>query len=226
MPTTVEGLLLALLFVAPGLLFELGLERRLPYWRTPVADRVLRFFATSLLLHLLAAWPTYRLWHAYFSSANTLRAHRNLPWPLWVAAAAYLLVPFVLGYILGGLVRKGARLTSLVIGMDPAPKAWDAVFGPRDRAGYVRVRFTSGTWMGGIWGSDLGPNGSAFASSFPATEDFYLPISVLVNASTGELVLDDQGQAQTRYWGLLIERSKIDVLEFQAFPPQPEESSP
>ena len=46
------------------------------------------------------------------------------------------------------------------------------------------------------------------------------------NPRVGAVVLDDQGQAQTRYWGLLIERSKIDVLEFQAFPPQPEESSP
>lgn len=38
MPSTLDGLLIALLFVAPGLQFELGIERQVGYWRTRLSD--------------------------------------------------------------------------------------------------------------------------------------------------------------------------------------------
>ncbi len=60
MPSSLEALLVAVLFVAPGLMYELGIEVQVGYWRTSLADRALRFFVQSVLLH--AALLPLSLW--------------------------------------------------------------------------------------------------------------------------------------------------------------------
>ena len=72
MPNTSEALIIALLFIAPGLLYELGIEREIGYWRTSLADRALRYFATSTIIHALAARRVW-VWRSYLAAQQTPR---------------------------------------------------------------------------------------------------------------------------------------------------------
>ncbi len=218
MPTTAEALLVTLLFIAPGLLFELGIEREIGYWRTGIADRTLRFFATSTVFHTLAAPATFALWRAYLVDDQVLARVGALPWPLWGALFGYLIAPLALGTLVARRAQAGSRWVWPIIGRDPAPKAWDSVFGQPGRHRYVRAKLAEGGWVGGLWTTPEGAPG-AYASSFPHGEDLYLPLQVDVDPRTGAVLLDAHGRPQVRQWGLLIERSKVELIEVQDIAP-------
>src|SRR4051812_48881651 len=64
MPDTLQGLAIGLAFLIPGVAYELGIERLVGYWRTSLADRVLRFFLVSSILQAAFAPLTFAFWHA------------------------------------------------------------------------------------------------------------------------------------------------------------------
>ena len=215
MPNTSEALIIALLFIGPGLLYELGIEREIGYWRTGLADRTLRFFATSTIIHALAAPATFWVWRSYLAEPHGLSAYSLLPLPLWAAIVAYLVLPLLVGVAVGRGARGQRPWLRPIIGRDPTPKAWDHVFGQPVRRGYIRLKLSDGTWVGGLWISPGDDQPGAYASSFPQPEDLYLPVQFDVDPRTGGILLDAEGKLRLREWGLLVERSKIEFIEFQ-----------
>jgi hypothetical protein len=205
MPSTTEALIILVLAIAPGLLFELGVERGQAYWRTSFSDRLLRFFAWSFLLHALLLPISHWLWNRHLAdgwSAGTIPL-----WPLYAAALAYTFVPMFLGHVVGGRSRVGAGLRRLILGADLPPRAWDHLFAARP-GGYVRACLVDGTWVAGTW---------AFSSSYPAEDDFLLDRRVRCDPLTGELLLDDEGFPVAIGWSLLLRRVDVGRIEFQEF---------
>jgi hypothetical protein len=59
----------------------------------------------------------------------------------------------------------------------------------------------------------------AYSSSHPDAEDLLLSPRIACDPRTGELVVDpDTGETVSVDWDLLLERSEIDLLEFQPIP--------
>jgi|SRR5579871_4305402 len=235
MPQTLEGLAIGLGFLIPGVAFELGIERIVGYWRTSLADRVLRFFAVSVFLQALAAPVTYIVWRHYLHDteaehrasvwAGAARRYTHLPLLGWIALIAYPAIPFIAGLVTGRLARNRpeSRASQLLVGRDPAPRGWDYLFGRADMAGIVRARMRDGIWVAGIYAAKDGSTRRGYASSFPVSEDVYLPVRVEVDPTTGQLRLD--GDTPIRLpWSLLIKREDIDLLEFLEVAPDPPDS--
>jgi hypothetical protein len=235
MPQTLEGLAIGLAFLIPGIAYELGIERVVGYWRTSLADRVLRFFAVSALLQALAAPATYIFWRRFIRDAGHSheslfavagRRYTNLPMLGWIALIAYLAVPFLLGIGTGYLARRRPTnpASLLLVGRDPAPRGWDYLFGRADMAGIVRARMRDGSWVAGMYAVNDAGNRRGYASSFPITEDVYLPMRLQIDTATGELQLVDDAPIRLP-WSLLIKRDDVDVLEFLEVAPDPITSS-
>ena len=183
MPATLEALVILVVAVAPGLLFELGLERQQSYRRTPTGDRILRFVSWSLLLHA-AAFPFTRwLWVHHLRDVDWKVDDVPL-WPLYVGAIVYAFVPLALGAWLGSRRSLPSQLRDWILGPHQPPRAWDEVFNEK-KVAYVRVCLRDGTWLAGTW---------AYTSSFPAPEDLLLD-RLQCDPGTGALTLDDAGHA-------------------------------
>lgn len=213
-PTTFSSLVIAVAFVAPGLLYEQGIERSLGYWRTSLPDRVLRFFCESLILQGVATPVTFLLWSSYFRSGFD---RTRVNWVLYGAALGYVVVPLVLGYLVGWGVKRHpeAAWVGPLFGRDPAPRAWDYLFASSPR-GYVRARLKlDGHWVAGTFAADSVSGRGGYASSVVGTDDLYLPTQVRCNNQTGELTLDEEGSPMPMRWGLIICRADVDVIEFQ-----------
>jgi hypothetical protein len=230
---TVQGLVIGLGFLVPGIVFELGIERVVGYWRTSLADRLFRFFAESVIFQAIAAPLTYLVLRHYavlpsgrHSTLWGQATHRygHLPWLAWLAGVGYVLVPFVLGFGAGSLVRAvpDGWLSRVLVGRDLPPRAWDYLFS-RHPAGIVRARMKDGHWVAGLFTSTEDDARIGYASSFPAAEDLYLPIRVEIDPGTGE-VRTDGGRPVTLPWALLLRRDDVDLLEIfeTAGPGQPE----
>lgn len=181
-PTTGEALLVLLLAVLPGAMFTFGFERQAGAFGVTLADRVLRFVAVSTAFTAAYAWPVFLARNPLLS--GDLDAGRFAL--LWVSAVVGLSLPLVCGTTIGALyatrrtragwpwLRRGlltpdreTRLLRWVLGPDPAPRAWDHVFSERPTA-YLRVRTTSGGWVGGAFASE------SYAGGFPQDGDLYI----------------------------------------------------
>lgn len=225
---TFQGLAIGLGFLVPGIVFELGIERVVGYWRTSLSDRLFRFFAESVVLQTVAAPITYAVVRRYdaFPSkphvtlwAQVSLRYSHLPWLAWLAGVAYVLVPFLLGFGAGLLVRGSpdGRLARVLVGRDLPPRAWDYLFSRRP-AGVVRARLKDGSWVAGLYAPTEDETRIGYASSFPAAEDLYLPNRVDIDPSTGEVRTTD-GRPVTLPWALLLRRDDVDLLEiFEAQP--------
>lgn len=211
MPSTLEALAIALAFLAPGLSFEQGIERRVGYWRTNLADRTLRFFLISTLLQVLFFPFTFSVWATEFRGVDW-STMSTPPWIAWIAMLAYIIVPFLAGTYVGHRAAHGDGWVRFVVGSSPAPRAWDELFCGQRGHGYIRARFKSDhRWVAGVWG---------YASSFPNSEDLLLSYQLECDPVSGELVLDDDGSPRPVQWALLIQREDVDDLQFQPFPDQ------
>jgi hypothetical protein len=83
----------------------------------------------------------------------------------WLVARTWYYVESSLWYtrVSAGLSdRLGLRRS-----WDPTPSAWDFAFS-RGAAGWVRVRFADGTWLGGWFGAE------SYASSFPNPQELFV----------------------------------------------------
>lgn len=104
---------------------------------------------------------------------------------VWLAVTAALALPLAAGSALGGLyatrgTRAGwtwvrrfvdadgeARLLQLVLGRDPAPRAWDHYFSERPTV-YLRVRTQDDRWLGGLYAA------KSYAGGFPQDGDLLI----------------------------------------------------
>jgi hypothetical protein len=118
-------------------------------WGVSLADRLLRFVATSALFHLAAAPLSYVLWRDYLRNGFT-GPDPTLPLWLWLVAGIYVALPIALGVVIGQGALKGHKLALRLAGSNAAPTAWDFLFSPSPN-GWVRCKLKSGTWVGGAF---------------------------------------------------------------------------
>lgn len=202
-PDSFSSAVLFFALVAPGLLFEVGLARRLNYLRRSLADRLLRFVAWSLLLDALLL-PLIVVVASQVPRDVDVIGGGDLVL-LWVFAVFLTVGPFLLG---SRIAQSGSRVRHWFLGRDPAPLAWHELWGglPRDRDTYLRVRLREGgTWIAGRW---------AYSSDEP--EDLLLAPRVECDPVTGAIAVDPEtGYPQVVQWNALLRASDLDRIEVQ-----------
>lgn len=229
MPDTLEALAVVVLAVLPGAMYVWALEREIGRWGITLADRVLRFVAVSAIFQALWLPATYALRSEYVHKKveqngvvrfeNRVASGESLPSWLALVPIVYLAIPAIAGTLASKAVRgqsDAARFWGRVlVGRDPAPRAWDFLFSPRP-AGLVRMRLKNDEthpWLGGLFG------GSSYAAGYPEQpQDLYLEETYQM-ASDGSFVEED-GDLVPLGSALLIRWEEVDLLEF--FPTQAE----
>jgi hypothetical protein len=208
MPTTFAALSVAVLAILPGALYSWSLERLTGRWGIGLADRTLRFIGISAIFHAVSAPVTYWLWANWWPMAQ---AGASLPLWLWLIVVAFIGLPLLAGYLSGEGVRRQRRWARLLLGPDPAPRAWDAVFRPGS-SGWIRLRLKSGRWLGGAFAQ----NGDrrSYAAGYGDVQDLFLSLTVAVDPNTGEFCLDSQGSVVVHQGGILIRWDEVEYLSF------------
>jgi hypothetical protein len=222
-PDTFEALAVTLLAILPGALYTWASERETGAWGIKLSDRVLRFVGVSAIFLAFYAVPLRWIWNHYLHIAtatsngktvfvNQVANGGDLPRGWWLIPILYVVVPFLLGTLVGRIVaqrRTYPRAARILAGANPAPTAWDDFFSRRPGA-FLRVRLTKdagGDWMGGRFGKE------SYASGYgeePA--DLYLE-QVLRLTSDGEFQKDSQGRVVRTGFGALLRRDNIDIIE-------------
>lgn len=210
---TFEALAVAVIAVLPGGFYSWAYESRLGRWGVGLADRLTRFAATSLVLHLLAAPLTYAIYTDHVRSGALARG--DAPLWLWPVAAGYVAVPGIAGLVVATGVRRGWPWARLLTGPAPAPRAWDYFFSSRP-AGFVRLRLKSKVWLAGTLEEVPGGRRS-YAAGYPDPQDLYLVRTLDIDAETGVVALAGPVGAQRPVLldvGLLVRWDEVEYLEF------------
>jgi hypothetical protein len=200
-PSTLQQVILLVLFILPGITYQFVRERM----RGPVpgerdlAERILRALTASIVLdaiYLIAIgpWlvhmikPSGRPWFAAAATEPRQAAAVSLALFFAIPAAAALAVGII------ERLRHPSRF-------DPVPTAWDGAFRQRT-TGFVRARLKSGTWVGGWYGT------RSRASAYPNPPDLYL--------EAGYVMLDDGsfGPRVQATGGVYVSMTDVEVLEF------------
>lgn len=210
MPETFQALAVLALALLPGALYVWAFERFTGAWGVRFSDRILRFVEVSAVLHAILAPLTYWLWMEFIVSGRL--GAGEAPPALWLVALTYVGVPIVAGTLVGIGTRNQANWTRLITGPEPAPRAWDHLFGARPD-GWIRLRLKSGPWLAGAYTRETETHKS-YAAGYPEEEDLYLVESVEVDPDTGEFHLDEDGAPVARGSGILVRWSEVEYLEF------------
>lgn len=211
---TFEALAVFLLAGLPGALYTWAFERQVGQWGATASDRVLRFVAGSAVFHAIFAPVTYWVWLRFVHSGR-LAGHGPVPLYLWVIALGYVAVPFLAGTLSG--TRCASRppdwSSRVVNGPNPAPRAWDHVFGHRQNLAWVRVKLKSGPFMAGLY-ANLGSERS-YASGFPYDQELFLLRAAQMDSSTGKYILDSAGRPTVEPFGILVRWDEVEYLDIQ-----------
>jgi hypothetical protein len=194
LPTSLVALGIILVAVLPGAIYTWAFEREAGSYGVTLADRTLRFVAASTLVHLLFAWPEYVVFRVAVE-----RGHRILAGQfalLWLVLLLLSVLPAAAGTMLGGLyasrtmrtswprlrrwltAEREQRLLRILVGRDPAPRAWDDLFSERLHC-YLRVRTTGDKWLAGKFAS------ASYAAGYPNDPDLLLEEACEVDQETG-----------------------------------------
>lgn len=214
MVTTFEAIGVFVLAGLPGAMYIWGWERQVGQWGISAVDRLLRFVAGSAILHAMFLPVTYVVWERFIRTGRLKAAH-DIPLWLWPVAIGYVFVPYLAGIVAATTLRsrrKWARRAShLLNGLDPAPRAWDHVFGPPSQTAWIRLKLNDGTWLGGRWVRfDVD---WSYASGYPYDQELYLCQSVGVNGTTGAFLEPVETGP-----GVLIRWSEVQYLVWDAEP--------
>lgn len=208
MPNTFQAVAVVAVALLPGALYVWAFERQAGRWGIGLGDRLLRFAGGSALFHAAAAPLTYWLWSTQW---EIVRSGEPVRWWLWPIVIAYVAVPALGGTIIGLGVRREKRWTTLFTGPDPAPRAWDHLFGQKPD-GWIRLRMKSGVWLGGAY-ADANDRRS-YAAGYPEPQDLYLAAAAEVDPDTGEFLLDGDGNVVLLDGGILVRWEEVEHLEF------------
>lgn len=196
-PSSIVAAGILLLAVLPGAAYTWALERQVGSFGVTLADRSLRFFGSSVVFHAVLAWPEYGVYRMFIEGPpdGPTRAFAAL----WGATITLLVIPFVIGSLLGGLYRtrstrdqwswvrrwiaseREQALLRFALGHDPAPRAWDHLFSTR-KSTYVRVLTTDGDWIGGGFAD------ASYAGGFPNDADLLLEETYSLDPETADLL--------------------------------------
>ncbi len=172
---TFQALGITLLAVLPGALFTWSFEREVGNWGAGLADRVYRFVGFSAMYHAVLAYPEYLLWTRYLHVPDSdgvgfhnIFANSSAvdPWVTFVPIV-YVGLPLVLGFMASLSARNGGQFARVLIGRNPAPRAWDQLFW-RQPALVVRLKLKDEEWIGGLFGDN------SYASGYPEPQDLLI----------------------------------------------------
>lgn len=213
MVDTLDAVVVVAIALMPGAIYTWSFERIAGRWGIGLMDRFLRFVVGSLALQALAAPLTYALYAKFISTGRVARGEPLSVW-LWLIILLYVAAPFLAGTLVGVGTVRGAYWARLLTGPHPEPRAFDHLFSSRP-TGWIRVRLTAGsTWIGGAYAQDS-TGRSSYASQYPEAGDLYLASVAIVDATTGEFLLNPDGKPRViESRGLLIRWSDVDYLEF------------
>ena len=206
---TFEALAVVAVALLPGALYTWAFERLVGAWGVGFSDRLLRFVGVSAIFHALVLPGTYFVWTNFLRGELGAVPDVGI---LWIFALLYVGIPIGAGSLVGWATRSGHSWAKFFTGPEPAPRAWDHLFGSRPD-GWVRLRLKSGTWIGGAFAqSEDGIR--PYAAGYPDPQDLYLAPAVLVNPDSGEFLTEGDEEVVTLESGILIRWEEVEYLEF------------
>jgi Family of unknown function (DUF6338) len=176
MPDTFQALGVTILAFLPGALYIWSFEREVGRWGISLADRIFRFLGVSAIFLAVYSYPAFLVWthylhrrvaglHPHFE--NLIATGASVAWWVFLIPIGYVAVPIVAGTLAAVTVRAHAswvrRIGRVVVGRDPAPRAWDDLFFERPE-GAVRIRLKGDDrerWIGGLFAAD------SYAAGYP-----------------------------------------------------------
>jgi hypothetical protein len=195
-PDSLLALGILLVAVLPGAIYTWAFEREAGLYGVTLADRMLRFVAGSTVMHLILAWPEYLIYRFAIEGRDQILAGQFAA--LWIGLLVLAALPAAAGTILGELyatrtsrlgwrglrrwltANQERRLLRILLGRDPAPRAWDDLFSEQLQC-YLRVRTTSDRWLAGKFA------GGSYAGGYPNEPDLLLEEAYAVDQETGIL---------------------------------------
>ena len=218
-PSTVGQLMIALLLVLPGTVYQVARAR----FRGPTPDdssatnRILRALAFSAGLDAIYVLLVGRYLVGLVSDSAGDVSAAALRDQLWVVGlwALFLLVivPAALAGVSAALVRWMPRIRNKWswiprLSYDPTPRSWDFAFSGIEPC-YVRVQLTDGAWLGGWYGS------GSFASSYPEPRELFIEKAYKMNADGA---FDGELAGNRGIYVRCEEIRSVEFLEPQASP--------
>lgn len=224
MPSTLQGVAVFALAVLPGALYFLVIEREMGRrWGIKFSDRFVRFVVASAVFQVLylpalyPLWKTY--WHHQVDQAGRVHfenrvSEGDIPPILFLAPALYLGIPIAVALFAARIAKGDPQskrpLSRLLVGRDPAPRAWDFLFGSQP-AGYLRARLKSDEsrpWIGGEFGEN------SYAAGYPEQpQDIYIERGFRMTED-GEFERTADDSFVETGSSLLVRWEEIDLLEF------------
>lgn len=179
---TFQALAVFLTSVVPGALFTFEYERE--YARMTISDfneRLIVFLGMSSVFGIASVPLLYEGYRRYVVT-GALQRGDALPGSVWLIAAAYIVIPLILGALVGTCARKQWKIARPFTGPQPHPRGWDALFRTAKLGGYIKLRLKdehlANPWIMGAWAKK--PTNSAtvrpesYAAGYPHPQDLYL----------------------------------------------------
>jgi hypothetical protein len=195
-PDSLLALGILLVAVLPGAIYTWAFEREAGLYGVTLADRLLRFVAGSTFMHLVLGWPEYLVFRLAIEDRERILAGQFAV--LWLGLLVLAGLPALAGTILGELyatrtsrtgwrwlrrwltANRERRLLRILLGRDPAPRAWDDLFSEQLQC-YLRVRTVGDTWLAGKFAS------GSYAGGYPNEPDLLLEEAYEVDQVSGIL---------------------------------------
>ncbi|WP_404385014.1 DUF6338 family protein [Knoellia locipacati] len=205
-PKTVSELLLLLLFVVPGFVYQavrISVRGRLPL-DVDLSTRLVRAIVSSAVFGLVYLVVFGDL--LVQAARGEGFAFRNVRVGAAMALGLGIVVP-ALGAVARvpqwpWVQRLGGRLPQ-VTKYDPTPTGWDKAFQNSSEC-FIRILTKDGTWIAGYYG------GASYATSYPEDQQLFLEKAHAVS-DTGEI-----GDEVENSLGVLVQCSEIQLLQIVA----------
>jgi hypothetical protein len=220
---TFQAIAVTVLAVLPGGLYTWSFEREVGNWGVSLSDRILRFVGFSALFHAVFDYPEYLIWSHYIHRVTSLGGAArfenavtdggSLPWWLFFVPILYVALPMLAGYMTARSALARMPWTRFLVGPNPQPRAWDRLFSSTPSF-VVRLRLTSETWLGGLFGAE------SYASGYPEPQDLLLETTYQMETD-GSFAADAHGDFIDLESALLVSWEDVHFLE--VFAPVPED---
>lgn len=211
---TFQALAVALLALLPGASYTYAYERLVGPYGVSFTDRLVRFLAASAIFQAVLIGPELLAYRAYVVTSRLAHGQVNAA-ELELVALGYVLLPTIVGFLMGYGQNRGTAWVQALVGSAPDPRAWDFLWRSR-RAGIVRLKLKSGTWLAGIYATTE-TGFRSYAAGYPEDGDLYLSLQVQVDPDDGAYVRDNEDQpvpVPSRS-GLLVRWAEVEYLDFQ-----------
>ena len=173
----------------------------------------MRFTAASAVFHALLSGVELLLYRDFVISGR-LAAGQVAAWQFEVMALLYVLLPTVVGSVVGHGRNRRWRWVSWLTGASPEPRAWDFVWTQPGKTMVVRLRLKSGRWLAGFFGNVEGAP-TSYAAGYPEAQDLFLGLQVKVDAETGAFLRDEGERIQPveGHTSLLVRWDEVEYAD-------------